>query len=159
MLRVCIKYWMLIFQHRLAGPQPVAFGSLEMDGTEGDDVNGVTAYCTLTLYLRFAPTATHLPTCHQCLQMLASIFRQLGGQGHVAGFMAGDNGHASGTTIERALSFVTALVLLLTLLLLASLLHWAHVDTTDLLCFCRGRQTAEAGARSTVHCSAGTATH
>lgn len=36
--------------------------------------------------------------------MLASIFRQLGGQGHVAGFMAGDNGHASGAFSQGALN-------------------------------------------------------
>ena len=30
------------------------------------------------------------------VQMLASIFQQLGGHGHVPGFMAGDGGNASG---------------------------------------------------------------
>lgn len=34
------------------------------------------------------------------LQMLASIFQQLGGQGHVPGFMAGDGGNASGVLAE-----------------------------------------------------------
>lgn len=37
---------------------------------------------------------------NMCVQMLASIFRQLGGQGHVPGFMAGEGGNASGMLIQ-----------------------------------------------------------
>ena len=52
--------------------------------------------------------------------MLASIFRQLGGQGHVAGFMAGDGGNASGAngnynaqlTVTSVLGMVLALIAL-----------------------------------------------
>lgn len=44
MLHVCSTSWTVNRQHLLAGAQPVAFGSLEMDGTEGDDVNGVIVY-------------------------------------------------------------------------------------------------------------------
>ena len=41
------------------------------------------------------------------LQMLASIFQQLGGQGHVPGFMAGDGGNASGVLAECMHSFAS----------------------------------------------------
>lgn len=40
------------------------------------------------------------PTARLCiLQLLASIFQQLGGPGHVAGFVGGEGGNASGQRV------------------------------------------------------------
>lgn len=70
--------------------------------------------------------------------MLASIFQQLGGHGHVPGFMAGDGGNASGLLKNVILTSPSATLLL-----------------TIGLQLCRREPTAATGTGSQLYCAAG----
>ena len=74
------------------------------------------------------------------VQMLASIFQQLGGHGHVPGFMAGDGGNASG---------------LLKIVVLTSPSVSASLLLTIGLQLCRREPTAATGTGSQLYCAAG----
>ena len=82
-----------------AGQMPVAMGSLELD-TDETDVNAVSSTNVVVLPLDF-PSFTgkcRLTNVVDLVQLLASIFTQLGGQGGMGmpGFVAGEGVNQAG---------------------------------------------------------------
>ena len=80
-----------------AGHMPVAMGSLELD-TDETDVNAVSSTNVVALPLDFLSSTGKrwLTNAVDLVQLLASIFTQLGGQGGMPGFVAGEGANEAG---------------------------------------------------------------